>query len=266
MFTLGKSRLQKVETIAIFVVSLLLLATLADLTVKSVAANAWEKYPELYAIHTPQVMAAAGQKTVYFTFDDGPSRNTERILDVLKEEDIKATFFVCAQGAAGVDEPAIMKRILDEGHELGLHSMTHDYNTVYSSLEGYLKDLNALNEYIIESTGYHPSIVRFPGGSGTVKASKALMSDIKAEMARRGYRYYDWDIESGDQTAEVHAPEHLRDKVVNGMDDDERVIVLMHDSVGPTTTPDALRLAIPLLRERGYAFDKLTAEVQGPKG
>jgi peptidoglycan/xylan/chitin deacetylase (PgdA/CDA1 family) len=262
MFTLGKSRIQKAETAAIFVVAALLLATLADLTVKSV--NAGEQYPELYAMHTPQVMASA-KKTVYFTFDDGPSLNTERILDVLKEEGIKATFFVCAQGADGVDEPAMMRRILDEGHELGLHSMTHDYNKVYSSLEGYLKDLNELNDYVLESTGFRPSIIRFPGGSSTVKASKALMNDIKAEMARRGYRHYDWTVESGDQTAKVHTPEYICDKVVKGAGESERVIVLMHDSPGPKTTPDALKLAIPLLREKGYAFDKLTAEVEWPK-
>jgi peptidoglycan/xylan/chitin deacetylase (PgdA/CDA1 family) len=96
-------------------------------------------------------------------------------------------------------------------------------------------------------------------------ASKALMRDIKAEMARRGYRWYDWDVESGDQTSEVHAPEHICERVVKGTGESERAIVLMHDSSGPKTTPDALRLAIPLLREKGYAFDKLSAELEWPK-
>jgi peptidoglycan/xylan/chitin deacetylase (PgdA/CDA1 family) len=91
------------------------------------------------------------------------------------------------------------------------------------------------------------------------------MNDIKAEMARRGYRYYDWNVESGDQTAKVQTPEYICDKVVRGAGEGERVIVLMHDSPGPKTTPDALQLAIPLLREKGYAFDKLTAEVEWPK-
>jgi peptidoglycan/xylan/chitin deacetylase (PgdA/CDA1 family) len=91
------------------------------------------------------------------------------------------------------------------------------------------------------------------------------MNDIKAEMARRGYRWYDWNVESGDQTANVHTPEYIRDKVGKDAGDRARVIVLMHDGPGPKTTPDALKLAIPLLREKGYAFDKLTAEVEWPQ-
>ncbi len=252
------SRRQKIETSAIYLLSALLIVAVGSLGMRAAEADAAEKYPNLYR-ETAQVITDHTQKTAYLTFDDGPSPNTEKILDILKEEGVSATFFVCAQGAVGIDEPALMRRILDEGHEIGLHSMTHNYKKVYASLDGYLNDINELNEYILESTGYRPSILRFPGGSGSVNASRGVMEEIKAEVARRGYRWYDWDVESGDQTADIQSAEYICERIIEGARGRESAIILMHDSAGPVTTPEAVRLAIPRLREQGFVFGTLSS-------
>lgn len=254
----------RAELSAIYIVATALFISLSILGVRSVAANsseaASEKYPELYTADSPE-MCMPAQKTVYFTFDDGPSYNTEKILDMLAAENIKATFFVSAQVSDGVDAPALLRRMVDEGHEIGLHTYTHDYNKVYCSLDSYLADLNAINDYVIKATGYRTNILRFPGGSGTTNASPALKKKIVAEIQRRGYRYYDWDVESGDQSSKVRSAEYLADKIVTGTKDRQRIIVLLHDSPKPKTSCEAVRLAIPRLREKGYCFDKLTAAV-----
>ncbi|MCL2035077.1 MAG: polysaccharide deacetylase [Oscillospiraceae bacterium] len=253
---------QKCELTAIYIIAAMLVVSLTSLgtkTVRAYKADAVEdKYPSLYAEKTAEPLAP-GQKTVYFTFDDGPSKNTENILDVLLEHNVKATFFVCAQCADSVDVPAILKRMLKEGHEIGLHTYMHDFNKVYRSLDDYLDDLNQINDYIIDSTGYRPNILRFPGGSGTVNASPAMIKQIIAEITRRGYTYYDWDIDTGDSTKTVYPAETLLDRIIKNTKDRQRVIILMHDSPLPKTTPQAVRLAIPALREQGYDFDKLPA-------
>lgn len=261
-------RIYRIQISAIYAVAALLVLSLAGLGMRAVNANQTSGpenlYPQLTCDNMQEVVIPE-QKTVYFTFDDGPSHNTEKILDILKEENIKATFFVCAQQCDDSDATALLRRILEEGHEIGLHSYTHDYGKIYKSLDGYLKDLNDINEYVIEATGYHANILRFPGGSGTVNAKSSLKKEIIGEITRRGYRYYDWDVESGDQTTEVNSAEFLANKIVKGTKDRQRVIVLLHDSPSPKTSPEAVKLAIPILREQGYAFDKLTACVDPEK-
>lgn len=259
---LDRYRIYKIELSFIYLLSALLVISLSGLGVHAVAANksmdSGEKYPDLMVENAAEIVPAS-QKTVYFTFDDGPSHNTEAILDMLSTENVKATFFVCAQCSDDVDAPAVLKRILAEGHEIGLHSYTRDYCKIYKSFDDYFEDLSAINDYIIEATGYRASIVRFPGGSGTCNASPALIKKIKAELTRRGYRYYDWDVESGDQTVKVNSAGFIADKMVNGTKDRHRVIMLLHDSPKPKTSCEAVKLAIPRLREQGYTFDKLTA-------
>lgn len=256
---INKYRIIKLELSAIYVVSALLIISLIGLGTRAAFANSTVKvtnlYPNLYC-NVPAQITLKEQKTVYFTFDDGPSHNTEKILDILKEENIKATFFVCAQECDDADSPALLRRILAEGHEIGLHSYTHDFKKIYSSLDCYLDDLNAINDYIIEATGYRASIVRFPGGSGTSNASRALIKKISSEITRRGYCFYDWDIDSGDAISRSSS-ETLAAKITGGTKNRDRVIVLMHDNPAQKTTPDALKLAIPELRKQGYTFDKL---------
>lgn len=257
----NRYRIIKLELSAIYVVSALLVISLLGLSTRVVYSNSTVRvealYPNLYC-DIPAQITFQEQKTVYLTFDDGPSHNTEKILDILGEENVKATFFVCAQESDDADSPALLRRILAEGHEVGLHSYTHDYKKIYSSIDCYLEDLNAINDYIIEATGYHSSIVRFPGGSGTMNASRSLIKKISDEITRRGYCFYDWDIDSGDAISKSSS-ETLAAKITGGTKDRNRVIVLMHDNPAQKTTPGAVRLVIPELRKQGYTFDKLAA-------
>ena len=118
-------------------------------------------YPDLYAKLAKSTKTLPN--TVYLTFDDGPSSRTSEILDILKKENIKATFFVI--GKEGEKEPEIMRRIVEEGHTLGIHTYSHVYTNVYASVESYLEDFNRTYELIYEATGLKTEIFRFPGGS-----------------------------------------------------------------------------------------------------
>lgn len=252
---------RKLELSAIFFTAALLCVSLAGLYRNVQAAvPAADPYPSLWA---PVTCAPSmpEQKTVYFTFDDGPSRNTEAVLDMLEKMNVKATFFVTGQCSDSADVPELLRRILRDGHEIGLHAYTHNYGKVYGSLEGYLNELDAINRLVVESTGYSANILRFPGGSRTGNASKGLMKRIIAEIERRHYIYYDWDVVSGDQDAKVRSAEALAENIVKGATG-QRVVVLLHDSPGPVTSARAVELAIPRLREMGYEFDRLTAQVE----
>ena len=102
-------------------------------------------------------------KRIYLTFDDGPSRNTDKILDILKEYDVKATFFVVGK----TDEESVRayQRIVAEGHTLAMHSYSHKYSEIYASKESFEQDLRQLQEYLYQITGVWPRFYRFPGGS-----------------------------------------------------------------------------------------------------
>ena len=247
---------------AIAITGLLLVASLVSLGGKIVArrAVAAEPYPDLYSSANFEYMPVT-EKTVYLTFDDGPSANTEEILEVLREEDVKATFFVCAQQDTERDVPAILQKIVEEGHQLGLHTYTHDYS-IYRSMDAYLEDLNKINSYIEEHTGQRPQILRFPGGSCTGNCPVDVMQNIVDEVTRRGYVYYDWNVVSGDDSTYVQDADFLAECVMRQIQDLDCPIILFHDGPTPTTTAQAVRQLIPQLRERGYTFDKLTPQVR----
>jgi len=129
------------------------------------------------------------EKICYLTFDDGPdAENTAYILDVLKEHNAKATFFVVYKDYK--EERALYKRIAEEGHTIGVHTASHNYNKIYASVEDYLDDFERCSEQIESVTGVKPEIFRFPGGSVN-SYNAGIYQEIIAEMVRRGYTYYD---------------------------------------------------------------------------
>ena len=195
--------------------------------------------------------------TVYLTFDDGPQwGTTDKILDILKEEGVEATFFITNKGP---DE--LIKRMYDEGHTVAIHTATHDYATVYASVDSYFNDLNIVNERIKRITGEYSYIVRFPGGSSNTvsrKYSQGIMSTLTYEVVNRGYKYYDWNISSGDAAGGSPAPSTIRNNVVNSLRKDRINMVLMHDI--KTYTRDALRDIIRYGKDNGYTFEKITMD------
>lgn len=189
------------------------------------------------------------QKRVYLTFDDGPSIYTGQILDILKANDIKATFFVIARE----DESywPYYTRILEEGHTLGMHSYTHDYNQVYASLDSFEADVNSLSQFLYDRTGEYPTIYRFPGGSSNTVCN-VPMEECIAYLNEQGITYYDWNALNGDAVSSELPPEKLVENIMNSVRQNNTSIVLMHDMQSRHTTVESLQSLIDTLKDEGY--------------
>lgn len=190
---------------------------------------------------------------IYLTFDDGPSSvTTGTILDILKEENVKATFFVTNNGP-----DSLIKRMYDEGHTIALHTASHNYATVYKSVDAYFDDLNKVSDRVKNITGQTSKIVRFPGGSSNTVSrhySKGIMTTLSEELFNRGYRYYDWNVDSHD-ASNARTKEAVYNNVVTNLSKNKANVVLMHDI--KTQTRDALRSIIRYGKENGYTFEKI---------
>lgn len=197
--------------------------------------------------------------TIYLTFDDGPnSGTTDVILNILKEEGVKATFFVTNKGP-----DALIKRAYDEGHSMALHTATHNYATVYASVDAYFNDLYSVQERVKRITGYESKIIRFPGGSSNTvsrKYSEGIMTKLTQEVVNRGFRYYDWNLSSGDAEGGRCNSDTIINNVVNNLRKDRVNMVLMHDI--KACTRDALRAIIKYGKNNGYYFDKITMSTE----
>ncbi len=193
--------------------------------------------------------------SVYLTFDDGPKQGTTNvILDILKEEGIQATFFVTN---GGPDE--LIKRMYDEGHTVALHTASHNYAIVYASVDSYFNDLYSVQERVKRITGYSSKIIRFPGGSSNTVSRRyqpGIMSTLTKEVINRGFRYFDWNISSGDAEPGNHSASEIANNVINSLSKNRANVVLMHDI--KTYTRDALRDIIHYGKNNGYHFEKIT--------
>ena len=187
---------------------------------------------------------SSGIKRVYLTFDDGPSANTDRILDILKEYDVKATFFVVGKE----NYTQQYKRIVDEGHTLAMHSYSHVYNDIYSSLDAYKQDLNQLRTFLYELTGVQCDIVRFPGGSSNT-ISKVDMHTLIEYLDSEDMVYFDWNVSSGDASGTHRSVDQIASNVLDNIDRYNNAVVLMHDAADKTSTVEALPIIIETILE-----------------
>ncbi len=191
-------------------------------------------------------------RTVYLTFDDGPCIYTPQILDILKNYNVKATFFVTAQKP---EYAHLMKRIVDEGHTIAAHTYSHLYD-IYVSSEAYFEDLDKINDLIFEQTGTRTAILRFPGGSSNIISKnykEGIMSEIVPATIQKGYVYFDWNIDSGD--ASTSKPDKIVRNVTSSLSNGNN-IVLMHDMKASQLT--ALPQIIEFCHSNGYTFAPLT--------
>lgn len=217
-----------------------------------------EDYPDLYVEKPDGFVAVESEKpVVYLTFDDGPSANTATVLDILKANNIKATFFVVNNDIE--EHQHLYKRIVDEGHTLGIHTYTHQYNTIYSSVDAYLADFNELYEKVYSLTGVRPTIFRFPGGSINTY-NQHMYVELIAEMLRRGFVYYDWNVSSGDAGV-TYSSSAIENAVLSGIGSKSKSIVLMHDSSTKQATVGALQNIIDALKDT-HEFRALDNTVQ----
>lgn len=214
-------------------------------------------YPELYT-ERPEKQVTLN-KTIFLTFDDGPSERTPEILDILKKYNIKATFFVIGNTSTLAKE--CMKRIVDEGHTIAMHTYTHDFKKIYSNVEAYLEDISKIYNLIYKTTGVKPSIFRLAGGSKN-GFNKNNYREIISEMIRRGFDYFDWNLCTGDAARKGLVPAN---ECVNNVLKYSRkyssAVVLMHDSKPKTTTAEALPKIIEGLKEQGFSFEKLSNNI-----
>lgn len=192
--------------------------------------------------------------TAYLTFDDGPSDNTRKILDILDRYGVKATFFVIHHN--GCDD--IYKDIVARGHTIALHSWSHEYDEIYCSEEAYFADLDRIGGYVEQLVGFRPTVIRFPGGSSNTVSRHycdGIMTTLAASVEARGYRYFDWNLSSGDATANRVSKSSIVKNVRNNIPKDGRsVTVLMHDTNAKSTTVEALPEIIDLLLQNGYTI------------
>lgn len=230
--------------------------TSAPITAEAPAYQAL--YPDFYAPDAPAADRST-PKTIYLTFDDGPSDRTDEILKILDEQDVKATFFVIGH----TDELSLqrMRSITDAGHSLGMHSYSHDYKGIYASVEAYLDDMYRLFTLIRDTTGETPSVFRFPGGSINAY-NHGIYQEIISEMLRRGFVPCDWNLSSGDATGGSITKAQILANVVENAKNVNRGFVLMHDSAPKTTTVTALSDMITGLKAQGFSFEPLTADVK----
>lgn len=170
-------------------------------------------------------------KTMYLTFDDGPSEeNTRKVLDILRERNIKATFFLVGENVR--NHPEVARKIVAEGHTIGIHCDNHDYDALYESVDSYVADFEKARQTVYEVTGVETNLFRFPGGSVNAYNKKTGKAIIR-EMTDRGYIYYDWNASLEDAVKNPD-PKQLIENGVSTTLGRKKVILLAHDVVGST--------------------------------
>lgn len=188
-------------------------------------------------------------KYVYLTFDDGPGGYTEEILNILNKYNVKATFFVTNQFS---NYNYLIKKEYDSGHAIAVHTYTHNYKQIYSSIDSYLNDFSNMNQLIFEQTGQYSKIFRFPGGSSNTisRFNRGIVTKIANKMTELGYYYFDWNVDSMDTS--VKDPNKIYQNVVEGMKKNDYSVVLMHDI--KKANIESVEKIISYGLENGYTF------------
>ena len=208
----------------------------------------------------------ANTKIAYLTFDDGPSSNTLAILKILKQYDIKATFFVNGHP----ELRSLYKQISDNGHALANHTYSHEYKDVYNSADNFNHDVKKLDTFLTEITGKQPNhILRYPGGSNnTISHSyggKEIMTNVISHMNKEGYTYFDWNVDSTDASTFRQDKNKIVHAVLTESRQTKHAVILMHDLNPKTTTVQALPEVIEGLKSQGFRFDVLSENTYAPQ-
>ena len=202
---------------------------------------------------------SSGNKVVYLTFDDGPGAHTQQLLDILDKYNVKVTFFVTNVNSGY--ENMIAKEAA-AGHTVAIHSASHDYKKIYSSVDAYFADLNEMSDIIYAQTGQRPKLIRFPGGSSntvSLKYCSGIMTTLTKAVTDQGYKYFDWNVSSGDAGGTT-STEEVYQNVVNGMKSHNVSVVLQHDIKGFSV--NAVERIIQWGLANGYTFLPLTTSTE----
>ena len=192
-------------------------------------------------------------RTIYLTFDDGPSKYTSQLLQVLNKYGVKATFFVVNNNKYNY----LMKDIVDGGHSIGIHSVTHDYATIYKSEDAFIKDMTQMQDIIYKNSGVKTYLLRFPGGSSNAVSKKycvGIMTKLSKKVEDMGFQYFDWNVTSGD-AGEVTTTKEVIENIKTGIGNKKNSIVLQHDT--KKFSVEAVEEIIKWGLENGYTFSAL---------
>lgn len=197
------------------------------------------------------------ERVIYLTFDDGPGPYTRQLLETLKKYEAKATFFV-----VNTDYADLIKEIHEDGHAIGIHSMTHDYKKIYASAEAYFQDILSMQKLIREKTGVETYLMRFPGGSSNTvsRFNEGIMTYLTQAVEDNGFCYFDWNVDS-DDAGKARDSETVYENVVDGLKDRQNAVVLMHDV--KEFSVEAVEEILKWGRENGYEFRSL--EMTSPR-
>lgn len=248
-------------------------------------------YPNLIAPIREVDSLKAGERICYLTFDDGPSNNTAKILDVLSTYNIKATFFVVGQSLdkmkqecitdknitidgeieenaklkekmkiteirkETIKENDIVERMKAEGHTVGLHANVHNYETLYTNLNSFLSDYDTLYQKLKEDYQIETALYRLPGGSACIRLNGKGKEYVQ-EMEKRGFSCFDWNV-SGEDSVGVPTVDSIQRKVLTKGLECRRAYVLLHDSDVADQTPEALPKIIESFKKEGFVFKSL---------
>ena len=218
--------------------------------------------PSVASSSTPSVSsqntaALPSGRTVYLTFDDGPSSLTEPLLDVLDRYSVKATFFVV--GVNDKNETRDLQEIVRRGHTIGVHSWSHNYRKIYASTEAFFSDYDRMHQAILDATGVDTKICRFPGGSVNGYDSKTRAAIFK-ELKQRGDVYFDWNAGGGDAGGAT-TPDAIYHNAIKGVHEHRVSVVLFHNTSAKGATLKQVPKFISTLKSEGYQFAVLSPSV-----
>ena len=201
---------------------------------------------------------APPEKWVCLTFDDGPSKNTRPILEILDKEQVPATFFVCAQDANEKYLPLVAD-IAAAGHQIALHSATHQYSKIYASTDAFWQDIRTLRQALEPYVDVAAiDWLRFPGGSTNTVSHRyggnGIMKALKAQAEDKGYHWIDWNVCAEDATASHPDAAQILRNIRRDADGQDTCVVLLHDTKATGQTVKALPDMIAYFREQGYNF------------
>lgn len=200
-----------------------------------------------------RVFDAEPSKVVYITIDDGPyPQNTPHLLEVLKKENVKATFFDV--GKQIEQFPSLLKAEYEQGHSIGNHTYSHNYNSIYKSPDAFLKDIQKNDDLIFKVIGIHPQIIRAPGGTSCFNIAYYNLIDANDYMA------YDWNLDTKDTDGNFSVKQ-LVSNVDKQIGNKTKIILLMHDLPNKSSSANALPIIISHLKEKGFSFGTLSPKI-----
>lgn len=195
------------------------------------------------------------KKVAYLTFDDGPSGNTKKVLETLKEKNAVATFFLVGKEITG-ERVDTVRKLEEAGNAIGVHTYCHEQKTIYDNVECFLEDFEKASDRIASITGEEPTLHRFPWGSNNGYV-RSYVDEAMDTLAKRGVRSYDWNVSGEDSLAENTSEEIIFENVKKDVTRYDEPIILLHDAAAMDSTAAVLGEIIDYIRAQGYTFDTL---------